>query len=102
MLARIVTSPVVTRTGGIHERPGYDPGSQAYYAPPPGFVVEPVGAEIFLDGVSVGTLTLEVRGGQVEDFRPALADALREAADAVERAALDEDEEEVPDAAAHG
>ncbi|MFD5002212.1 hypothetical protein ACFWMV_04820 [Streptomyces mutabilis] len=50
---------------------------------------------------AVGSLMLEVRGGQVEDFRPALADALREAAAAVERAAPDDDEE-VPDAAAHG
>ncbi|MEU8537143.1 hypothetical protein [Streptomyces parvulus] len=42
---------------------------------------------------TVGTLTLEVRGGKVEDVRPALADALREAAAAVERAATEEDEE---------
>ena len=41
----------------------------------------------------VGSLTLEVRGGRIEDFRPALADALREAAAAVERAATNEDEE---------
>jgi putative DNA primase/helicase len=45
VLARIVTSPVVTRTGVIHERSGYDAGSQAYYAPPPGFVVPPVPAQ---------------------------------------------------------
>ncbi|MFF5984412.1 hypothetical protein ACFY78_36775 [Streptomyces olindensis] len=51
---------------------------------------------------TVGTLTLEVRGGKAEDFRPALADALRQAADAVERAATHEADEEVPDAAAHG
>jgi hypothetical protein len=42
VLARIITAPVVTRTGAIHERPGYDPGSRAVYAPPPGFVVPPV------------------------------------------------------------
>ncbi|MFI0268575.1 hypothetical protein [Streptomyces luteogriseus] len=51
---------------------------------------------------TVGSITLEVRGGQVEDFRPVLADALRQAADAVERADPDGDDEEVPDAAAHG
>lgn len=51
---------------------------------------------------TVGTLTLEVRNGQVEDFRPALAEALREAADAVERATTDENDGEVPDAAARG
>jgi hypothetical protein len=49
-----------------------------------------------------GTLTIEVRDGQVQDFRPDLAEALREMAAAVERAPLDDDEEEVPDAAAHG
>ncbi|MFC7909056.1 hypothetical protein [Streptomyces nigra] len=49
---------------------------------------------------TVGSITLEVRGGKVEDFRPVLADALREAAAAVERADPDEDDEEVPDAAA--
>lgn len=42
VLARIIAAPVVTRTGAIHERAGYDPGSQAFYAPPPGFVVPPV------------------------------------------------------------
>lgn len=51
---------------------------------------------------TVGSITLEVRNGKVEDFRPVLADALREAAAAVERANSDEDDEEVPDAAAHG
>jgi hypothetical protein len=51
---------------------------------------------------TVGTLTLQVRGGHVEDFRPALADALREAAATVERATTDEDDEEVSDAPAHG
>jgi putative DNA primase/helicase len=45
VLARIITAPVVTRTGAIHERPGYDPVSQAFYAPPPGFVVPPVPEE---------------------------------------------------------
>ncbi|CAM5589743.1 hypothetical protein [Streptomyces purpurascens] len=48
---------------------------------------------------TVGSITLAVRDGQVEDFRPVLADALREAADAVERADLDEDEQEVDGAA---
>ncbi|PNG17490.1 hypothetical protein [Streptomyces cahuitamycinicus] len=48
---------------------------------------------------TVGSLTLEVRRGQVEDFRPALAEALREAADSLERADLDEDDEEAQDAA---
>ncbi|MFJ6061611.1 hypothetical protein ACIQHU_01080 [Streptomyces tendae] len=43
---------------------------------------------------TVGTLTLEVRGGKVEDFRPALAEALREAAAAVERATTDDEEVE--------
>ncbi|MFF8679503.1 hypothetical protein ACF07F_16490 [Streptomyces sp. NPDC015237] len=47
---------------------------------------------------TVGTLTLEVREGKVEDVRPALAEALREAAAAVERATTD-DEEEVEGAA---
>ncbi|NUR25512.1 MAG: hypothetical protein HOV83_06625 [Catenulispora sp.] len=51
---------------------------------------------------TVGTITLEVRDGQVEDFRPVLAAALREAADAIERAGLNDEDEEVPDAAAHG
>ncbi|MFD8254686.1 hypothetical protein [Streptomyces werraensis] len=51
---------------------------------------------------TVGTVTLEVRGGQVEDIRPVLAAALREAAAAVERVDPDEDDQEVPDAAAHG
>jgi hypothetical protein len=48
---------------------------------------------------TVGSITLEVRGGQVEDFRPVLADALRQAADAIERAAPDENEQEVDGAA---
>jgi hypothetical protein len=48
---------------------------------------------------TVGSITLEVRDGQVEDFRPVLADALRQAADAIERVDLDEDDEEVDDAA---
>lgn len=51
---------------------------------------------------TVGSITLEVRGEQVEDFRPVLADALRQAADAIERVDMDEDDEEVPDAPAHG
>jgi hypothetical protein len=51
---------------------------------------------------TVGSITLEVRDGKVEDFRPVLADALRDAADAIERVTLDEDDEEVSDAAAHG
>ncbi|KMS71324.1 hypothetical protein ACH49_24765 [Streptomyces leeuwenhoekii] len=51
---------------------------------------------------TVGSIILEVRSGEVEDFRPVLADALRQAADAVERADPSEDDEEVPDAAAHG
>jgi hypothetical protein len=42
---------------------------------------------------TVGSITLEVRDGQVEDFRPVLADALRQAATAIERADLDEEDE---------
>src|SRR5439155_11171469 len=42
VLARIVTAPIVTRGGTIHDRPGYDPVSRAFYAPPPGFTVPPV------------------------------------------------------------
>jgi hypothetical protein len=49
---------------------------------------------------TVGSLALQVRGGRVEDFRPRLAEALREAADSLERADPDEDDEEAPDAAA--
>lgn len=41
---------------------------------------------------TIGSVTLEVCNGQVEDFRPALAEALRAAADAIERADLDDDE----------
>jgi hypothetical protein len=48
---------------------------------------------------TVGSITLEVRDGRVEDFRPVLADALRQAADAIERADPDEDDEEVDGAA---
>lgn len=48
----------------------------------------------------VGSVTLEVRDGKVEDFRPVLAEALREAAALIERADLDEDDEgDVDDAA---
>ncbi|MFF7452111.1 MULTISPECIES: hypothetical protein [unclassified Streptomyces] len=43
---------------------------------------------------TVGSITLGVRDGQLEDFRPALAEALREAADTIERADLDDDAEE--------
>jgi hypothetical protein len=49
---------------------------------------------------TVGSITLHVHRGQVEDFRPVLADALRQAANALERTNLDEDDEEAPDAAA--
>ncbi len=41
-LARIVTTPVLTRTGALHEQPGYDAVSRAFYAPPPGFIVPTV------------------------------------------------------------
>lgn len=47
---------------------------------------------------TIGTMTLEVRSGEIEDFRPVLADTLREAAAALERADTDE-EEGVPGAA---
>jgi hypothetical protein len=47
--------------------------------------------------VEAGTLTLDIRGGKVEDFRPSYAAALREIADHIERAGLDD--EEVDDAA---
>lgn len=52
------------------------------------------------DTVSVaGTITLAVKHGKVEDFRKPYADILREIADAIERVSLDEDDEEVDDAA---
>jgi hypothetical protein len=43
-LTRIVTAPIVTRDGAIHDRPGYDPVSRSFYAPPPGFSTVPVSA----------------------------------------------------------
>ncbi|MFF7485632.1 hypothetical protein ACFZBC_09050 [Streptomyces luteogriseus] len=48
---------------------------------------------------TVGSITLAVRGGQVEDFRPVLADALRQAADSIEQADPGQDEQEVDGAA---
>jgi hypothetical protein len=51
--------------------------------------------------ITAGTLYLDVRNGQIEDFRKPFADALREIADAMEQPTR-ADGGEVPDAAAHG
>lgn len=51
--------------------------------------------------IIAGTLCLDVRNGQVEDFRKPYADALREIADAMEQSSQTDDGE-VPDAAPHG
>ncbi|MFB6787684.1 hypothetical protein ACFCWT_13510 [Streptomyces olivaceus] len=51
--------------------------------------------------ITAGTLYLDVRNGQVEDFRKPYADALREIADAMEQS-TGTDDGEVPDAAARG
>lgn len=51
--------------------------------------------------ITAGTLYLDIRDGQIEDFRKPFADALREIADAMEHPEQ-VDHGEVPDAAAHG
>lgn len=47
----------------------------------------------------VAEMTLEIRDGQAEDWRPVLAAALRELADQTERLPDSDDEEGVDDAA---
>lgn len=52
VLARIVSTPVVTAAGLVHDTPGYDAASRVLYAPPPGFALpaavprQPSGVEI--------------------------------------------------------
>jgi putative DNA primase/helicase len=41
-LLRIVTTPIITASGRLHDRPGYDAESRSFYAPPAGFVLPPV------------------------------------------------------------
>jgi hypothetical protein len=53
------------------------------------------------DNITVaGTIAFEMHDGVVEDIRKPYADALREIAHAIDGVGLDD--EEVPDAAAHG
>ncbi len=61
----------------------------------------PITVSLGDETITAGTLYLDVRNGQVEDFRKPYADALREIADAIEQAGQT-DGGEVPDAAAHG
>jgi hypothetical protein len=44
-LIRITTAPLITASGRLHDRPGYDRESRCVYAPPPGFTMPPVPSE---------------------------------------------------------